>query len=232
MGDVKPPVGVRVKSLESFARLSLAIVESPPLLWHFVHARRHYVGAFSVYMSWRGDIPLFTYIPLTGSPGAFLAYRSEGWEECLFTDSFDDARYVYAPIITLRDTPALFRDSLMGRWPVPKKPLAVELDSLFSMMRLLFLISTKEYTSFPIWHFMRGRGRLLGVCVPFEHFYEANALPVFFYLKLKTAPSGDFLRYAASKAEGEILEYTKSTGDTKFFYAKIIDVEDMPLFQK
>ncbi len=232
MVDVKPPVGVKVKSLENFARLSLAIVESPPLLWHLEYEKRHYLGAFSVYMSWKGDVPLFTYISLNSSPGAFLAYRSEGCEECIFTNSFDDMRYVYAPIISLHDTPNLFRESLKGRWPAPQKPVTVELDSLYSMMRLLVLISTKEYASFPIWHFTRGKERFLGVCVPFEHFYEANALPVFFYLKPKASPGGPFLRYITSTAEGETLEYTKSTGDTKFFYAKIVDVEDMPLFQR
>ncbi|MEM3736890.1 MAG: hypothetical protein QXJ75_02190 [Candidatus Bathyarchaeia archaeon] len=231
MRNVKPPVGVKVKSLESFARLSLAIVDSPPLLWHFKYENEHYLGVFSVYMFWKGDIPLFAYIPLKDNPGAFLAYRSDGGEECLFTDSFEDTRYVYAPVITLKDAPDIFRESLMGKRPTLQKPLTVELDNLYSMMRLLFLVSTKEYTSFPIWHFKRGGDLLLGVCIPFEHFYEANALPVFFYLRLKSEPRGPFLRYMTAKTKGETLEYARSTGDTKFFYAKIIDVEDMPLFK-
>jgi len=97
-------------------------------------------------------------------------------------------------------------------------------------VRLLYLISAKEFTSFPVWRFRKKGRRYLGVCVPFERYYEADALPVFFYVRMPRLPEGPFIRYATSKLEGETLEYTTTTGDAKYFYAKVIDLEDMPLF--
>lgn len=175
---------------------------------------------------------MFTHLPMgKDEPNAFLAYRCDvDREECLFTNNIDDARYVYAPIIDMKNPPKLFKDSIRGKWPALQKPMAVELDNAESLVRLLYLISSKEYTSFPVWHFQRKDKHVLGVCVPFEHYYESNALPVFFYIAEKKAPDGVFFRYATSKAAGETLEFAKSASDTKYFYAKIIDVDDMPLF--
>jgi hypothetical protein len=227
----KPPVAVRVKSLDDFTRLALALTDSPPLLWQFKYEKKYILSAFTVYMSWKGDIPLLAYIPLRKKPSSFLAYRSNGeGEECLFTDNIEDTRYVYAPIIKLREAPQFFKASLQGKFPHPPQPLGVELDSLYSLMRLLYLVSSKEYMAFPIWHFRRHGRRILGVCIPFEHYYESNALPVFFYIRVGRASHEPFLRYLTSRSGGESISYSRSTGDPKFFYAKIIDVEDMPLF--
>lgn len=233
LGDPKPPVGVHVSDLQSFARLALSLTDSPPLLWHFKHGRRHVVGTFSVYMYWRGDIPLFTYIWTKKAPEPFLAYRSEAEkEEAFFTNNIEDPKYIYSPLIDLKEPPSILTECLDGKWPSPQKPLVVELNDLSSVARLLFLITSKEYTAFPIWHFKRDRHHYLGVCIPFEHYYEANALPVFFYVKARRNPEGPFLRYITSKVGGENLGYTKSTSETKYFYAKIVDVKDMPLFPK
>jgi len=227
----KPPVAVYVKNFESFARLALALTDSPPLIWHFKHNRKSCLGIFSVYMSWRGDIPIFAYIGVKGQPEPFLAYKNDAdGEECKFVNNMEDTKYFYAPIITLKNPPKIFSDSLYEKHPSFAKPLGIELDSLHSMTRLLYLISSKEFTSFPIWRFKKDREYVLGICVPFEHYYESNALPVFFYVEISHPQFEPFLKYSASGFGGETLEYSKNTSDTKFFYAKIIDVENMPLF--
>jgi len=229
--DPKPPVVVNIKNFESFCRLALALTDSPPLLWYFKHNRKRFLGTFSVYMSWKGDIPIFAYIKIKEKPGPFLAYKSDlEKEEFMFTHDVEDTKYAHAPIIMLKEPPKMFREALDKKPPSFKKPLGIELDNLKSMVRLLYLISIKEYMSFPIWRFRKNGRYILGVCIPFEHYYEANALPVFFYVKERHPPLEPFLRYSTSKVGGEILEYSKNTTDTKFFYAKIIDVKEMPLF--
>ncbi len=228
---IKPPITVKVKNLGSLARLSLALTESPPLLWNFKYNRQNFLGIFSVYMSWRGDLPIFAYIKSKNRVGSFLAYKCDlEKEEYMFANNIDDTRYYYAPIIKLKDVPKIFKEALEKKHFSFEKPLAMELDSLYSLSRLLYLISMKEFTSFPIWRFKKDNKYILGVCIPFEHYYDANALPVFFFIKFSRVPLEPFLRYGTSKIEGEALEYSKTAGDAKFFYAKIIDVEDMPLF--
>ena len=229
---VKPPIAVKVKNFHSFARLALALTESPPLIWSFKHEKQNFLGIFSVYMSWRGDLPLFVYIKIRSRIDSFLAYKCDlEQEECMFANNIDDTRYYYAPIIKLKETPKMFEEAIAKKHSSFDKPLGIELDNLYSLSRLLYLISTKEFTSFPIWRFKKDNKHILGVCIPFEHYYDANALPIFFYIKFSRSPLEPFLKYGTSKVEGETLEYSKTAGDAKFFYTKIIDVEEMPLFQ-
>ena len=227
---IKSPIAVKVKNFSSFARFSLALNETPPLLWNFKHKGQNYLGLFSVYMAWRGDLPLFAYIKVGSRINSFLAYKSDlEKEEYMFTNNFDDTRYLFAPIIRLKDTPRMFIDPL-DKQASFDKPLGIELDSLYSLSRILYLSLVKEFTSFPIWRFKRDKKYVLGSCIPFDHFYDGGTLPIFFYVKFSRPPLEPFLKYTTSKIEGELLDYSQTTGDAKFFYAKIIDVEDMPLF--
>jgi len=229
--SVKPPVALKVKSLENFARLTLALTDSPPIVWFFKHKGKKYLATFSVYLSWKGDIPLLTYVSLKGKPGPFLAYKSDGAkEEYEFTDNIENPRYVYAPIIVLKEIYDFLKAPVEGKFPEPSKPVKMEVDGLNSLLRLLYLISIREGSLFPLWYFKSNGRRILGVCVPFEHYYEANALPVFFYVRLRRKPPAPFIRYSTSIMKGENIDFSPNTSDTKYFYAKIIEVEGMPLF--
>ena len=205
MGSAKPPIPVRVKDLENLARLALALTDSPPLLWCFKHEDKWLLATFSIYMSWKGDVPLLAYVPVKKKPGPFLAYRSGSeTEEYKFTDNIEDTKYVYAPTVYLRDKPDFFLDAIRGKYPKPSKPLKMELDDLNSLLRLLYLISVKEYTAFPLWYFKHNEEHILGTCIPFERYYESNALPVFFYVKLKHKPKAPFIRYLTNTIKGAI----------------------------
>jgi len=231
--DVKPPVALKVRNLEHLTRLALALTDSPPPLWQFKYKGRHILGTFSIYMSWKGDIPLFAFTSLKESSGSFLAYKNDvDREEYFFTDNIEDPKYFYAPIINLKNTPPLFRNSLDGKWSYPHKPVVIELDNINSLLRLLFLISTKDYISFPVWRFKKKGRKILGVYIPFEHYYEANALPVFFYVKESKLLGDPFIKYTTSKLGGETVEYSRTVDNAKFFYVKIIDVDEMPLLPK
>ena len=47
-----------------------------------------------------------------------------------------------------------------------------------------------------------------------------------------TPPPGPFLKYLAAKPQGERLEFTNAATDAKYFYTKVVDVIDFPLFPK
>ena len=231
MGSTKPPIPVKVKNLENLARLALALTDSPPLLWCFKHKEKWLLATFSIYMSWKGDVPLLAYVQVGRKPGPFLAYRSTSEaEEYKFTSNLEDPKYAYAPTIYLKDQHELFVNAIEGKYPKPSKPLKMELNDLNSLLRLLYLVSIKEYTAFPLWYFRREGKHILGACIPFERYYEANALPVFFYVKLRRKPPAPFIKYLTDTVKGEVLDFTTHTGDTKYLYAKIIEVEDLPIF--
>ncbi len=225
----KPPVPVRVLDMKDFARLVLAFSETSQIVWSLPYQDKFALCFFTAYMYWDGDLPLLTYL-FEKPPKPFLAYRSDGpgGEEWFYSDDFDDTRYRYASIINMRETPSLFKDSLDGKYTQPPKPLLMEVDDLASIMRVLVPLSIREGTVFPLWHFERGDEHCIGVVIPFEHYYEADALPVFFYFRMKDSPQGHFVRYSASKPSGEKLGFASNTSDVKYFYAKLIDVDRLP----
>jgi hypothetical protein len=227
----KPPISITVIDLKGFARLGLALVEESPLIWHLAVNEEHVLGILTAFMYWRGAIPIFANIRLERTPDPFLAYTSNGpkGEEVLFTKNMDDTRYRYAPLIDVARAPDFLVESIKEK-PKPSAGLvSTKLSGEESLARTLLFLSLDEPT-FPLWCFWRGRKSILGTIVPFENYYESDALPIFFYVERDTPPNGRFLRYSASKPRGEYVQYSEDTSDPKYFYLKIIDVEDMPLF--
>lgn len=234
MESIKPPVPVPVTDMLSFSRLALALTEGSQILWYFKHQGKHVLGLFTAYMYWDGDIPILAYTTSNSPPKPFLAYRSDGpkGEEWMFSNEVGDTRYRYASFVELKNIPPAFRESLEGKFPELSQPMLAEVEDLKSIARILLPLSLREGTLFPLWHFIRGKKHIIGTCIPFEHYYEADALPVFFYVSQDKAPEQGFIKYIAIKPNGEKVEYSNSTNDAKFFYAKIIDVKDMPIFPK
>lgn len=234
MEPVKPPVPVQVTDMFSFSRLALALTEGSQILWYFKHKGKHVLGLFTAYMYWEGDLPILAYTVSDAPPKAFLAYRSDSvkGEEWMFTDDVGDTRYRYASFVELKTIPDAFVQSLEGKCPELSSPMLAEVEDLKSIARILLPLSLREGTLFPLWHFMRGKKHIIGTCIPFEHYYEADALPVFFYVSLNEQPGQGFIKYIAVKPSGEKVEYSNNTSDAKFFYAKIVEVKDMPIFPK
>jgi len=234
MEAIKPPVPVHVTDMQSFARLALGLTEGSQILWYFKDKGKHILGLFTAYMYWDGDIPILAYTTSDVPPRPFLAYRSDSpkGEEWMFTDEAGDTRYRYASFVELKNIPAAFKESLDGKYPELPQPMLAEVEDLKSIARILLPLSLREGTLFPLWHFMRGKKHIIGTCIPFEHYYEADALPVFFYVSQDKPPEQGFIKYIAVKPNGERVEYSSNTSDAKFFYAKIIEVKDMPIFPK
>jgi hypothetical protein len=226
----KPPVPVKVTDMKSFVRLVLALNEGSQLIWNLPFNNKTVLCFFTAYMYWDGDLPILACLSDENPTKPFIAYRSDklNGEEFLYTDTFDDARYKYASIIEFKKTPELFHRTLNGDFTQPEKPLMMEVKNLTSLLRTLVPLSIRESISFPLWHFKKDSNEYLGAIVPFEHYYESDALPVFFYLKLSESLQEPFIRYNASKPAGEKLEFTSNTSDAKYFYAKVIEIEPFP----
>jgi len=233
MVTISPPVPVKVVDLKNFARLSLALTEGSQILWKMSHSGKTILALFTAYMYWNGDIPIFSFVEVDPPTKPFLAYKSDSvkGEEVLFASDVEDVKFKYASFVELKSTPPAFLKSLDNEYPDPPQPLMAEVENLHSIIRILLPLSIREGTLFPLWHFKRGGKHVLGTCVPFEHYYEADALPVFFYMKLDNPPGGAFVKYQASRPKGEELSFTDNTADAKYFYTKVVSVEDMPIFK-
>src|SRR5208282_3456559 len=236
MEDVKPPVPVHVADMLNFSRLALALTDGSQILWHFKHKGKHVLGLFTAYMYWEGDLPILAYTISDSPPQPFLAYRSDSvkGDEWMFSEDAGDTRYRYGSFAALKHVPDAFVQALEGNFPEISPPMLAQVEDLKSIARILLPLSLREGTLFPLWHFQRSNKHILGTCIPFEHYYEADALPVFFYVEQDHPPEPDqgFLRYIAIKPNGEKIEFTNNTSDAKFFYVKIINVDNMPIFPK
>jgi hypothetical protein len=234
MESLKPPIPVHVSDILSFARLALGLTEGSQILWHMKYKGKHVLGLFTAYMYWDGDLPIFAYTFSDSPPKPFLAYRSDSakGEEWMFSDEVGDTRFRYASFVELTGVPEAFRESLEGKFPDIPSPLLAEVEDLRSIARILLPLSLREGTLFPLWHFNRGNKHIVGTCIPFEHYYEADALPVFFYVSMDDGPQDGFIKYIAVKPTGEKIEFSNNTNDAKYFYAKLVRVEDMPIFPK
>jgi len=232
LDSIKPPIPVEASDILNFSRLALALTEGSQILWHFKHKGRHVLGMFTAYMYWDGDLPILAYTYAESPPKPFLAYKCDSpkGEEWMFTDDADDSRYRYGSFVQVKSLPGKFLECLDGQFPSPPAPMLAEVESINSIMRTLVPLSMREGTVFPLWHFVRDSKHVLGTCIPFEHYYEADALPVFFYLIQEKPPPAAFVKYIASKPTGEKIDYTSNTTDAKGFYAKIVDVKDFPIF--
>jgi hypothetical protein len=136
--------------------------------------------------------------------------------------------------VELKKIPEAFVEAIEGKFPEIPHPMLAEVEDLKSIARILLPLSLREGTLFPLWHFARGNRHIVGTCIPFEHYYDADALPVFFYVTLDQPidASLGFVKYIAVKPNGEKLEFTNNTSDAQFFYAKLVAVDDMPIFPK
>ena len=165
----------------------------------------HVLGILTAYMYWQGDIPVFAYTPLKTEPAAFLAYSSNGTkgEEAFFTSNVDDSRYKYAPLIDVEHVPDFLGEDLEGKSKVQTKPLLTKLIGLNTMTRTLLFLSLDEPV-FPLWHFKRKDKNILGTIIPFEHYYESDALPVFFYVATVSQECGGFGLQGGVGEDGDV----------------------------
>ena len=229
---INPPIPVEVKDLKNFARLALALVETPQILWSMLHEDRHILALFTAYTYWKGDVPLLVYVNEDNRGKPYLAYKSNSLDNEVysFEESADDPRYRYGSFIEVKEIPKIFQESLNGNFEPLQKPLLVEINDMASLIRIPLTLSMREESAFPIWHFKRNNVHIISVFVPFERYYEADAIPIFFYLKQDHPPTSPFVRYSTSKSFGVKVEYADDTSDNKFFYSKIINVKDFPIF--
>ncbi len=230
--SVEAPVALKVLDLMDLARLALALTDEPQILWHFKLDGKHVLAHLSSYIYWSGDIPILSYAFVEEPRGMFLGYRSDGQagEECVYSKAPDDPKYNFASIVNLRRPPKLFEDSLGGKFKSPMAPILMDMEDVSSIIRAMLPQVVKDGTSMPLWQFRRGEEFVIGSHFVFEHYYNFDSLPLFLYTKLKRRVDLPFIKYNASRNSGERIEFSKNTSDPKFFYAKIINIEDFPLF--
>lgn len=226
----KPPIAVEVVDLKNLARLAMSRTDIQPLFWSFEYKGKLVLGHLSSIPYWRGNLPIFAYTYLDKEPKGYVAYTNLEREAAFFTDSSDDTRYFYGPVVETDEEPELIAKALSGRRSLREKPLTVKAKDIASLVRVLMMMSDNTVSP-PIWHYVKGKKKhILGLIAPFFDYYEANALPVFFYVESEEQPPSPFIKYHAAQGREEIL-YADYISDMKYFYGRIVTVYNIPFMQ-
>ncbi|PUA31145.1 MAG: hypothetical protein B9J98_07580 [Candidatus Terraquivivens tikiterensis] len=225
---VKPPVAIEVSDILNLARLAMSRVDVQPLFWYFKWKRQPILGYLSSIPYWYGNLPIFAYTKLNCSLKGYIAYMSVEREEVVLTDSNDDNRYMYGAVVETEDEPPFIMEALSGRSKLKENPVIIKAGNINSLIRMLMILSDTN-SSPPLWYFEFKGKHLLGLIAPFFDYYDANALPVFFYVESDTKPPASFIRYISLKT-GEEISYVPCISDMKYFYGRIVNVKSMPFF--
>ena len=231
MREERPPIAIEVHDLTNLARLATSRVDVQPLFWSFKHRGQSILGSLISIPYWRGSLPIFAHIrsPRDLEVKGYIGYTNLGVEKAFFAESADDTRYVYGPVIEVEAPPKLLTRALTSRSMLRVKPISVRAKNLSSLLRVLLIMSDNA-SSPPIWHHEASEGKhVLGVVAPFYDYYDANALPVFFYVEVDEAPA-PFIKYQAVGGK-EILGYAQSISDMKHFYGRVITVKNLPFLK-
>ncbi len=226
---LKPPVALEVSDLTNLARLTLNRPDTQTLFWMFRYRDARILGSLFSIPYWKGNLPIFSYVrlPVSDESAAYIAYINIGTEEAFLTNSNDDPKYIYGAIVEAAAPPRFLEEALKRkRGGRIVRPILTRAKDINALVRLL-LIMTDGVGAPPIWKFRLGEGYILGVLAPFYDYYEANALPVFVYVEEAEEPRGGFLRYITSSGREDV-SFTNYVTDMKYFYARIINLVDVP----
>lgn len=224
----RPPIAVEIADLLNLSRLAMGRSDYHPLLWAFKKGGKMILGYLSSIPYWKGNLPIFAYTYMKEKPKGYLAYTSLGQETAFFTDNSEDTRYSYAAVVETLEEPRLISDAFKAGNKLFKKPVMVRASDLKSLMRVLIIMSD-DASSPPIWHFGSEGTHILGIITPFFDYYEANALPVFFYIEVEEKPPTSFIRYS-STSRGEEISFVSHVDQLKYFYGRIVTVNSMPFY--
>lgn len=225
----KPPLALEVMNLLNLARLAMNRADAQPLFWAFKYRGKRILGSLLSMPYWRGSLPIFAYTEIEGEFDGYVAYTSIGTEKVFLTNNSNNTRYVYGPVVELEEPPKIITRALSSKIGLREKPIAVKAKNLSSLIKVLMIMSN-DVVSPPIWHYEAGPERhVLGIITPFYDYYEANALPVFFYIE-SGGPPAPFIKYRASDS-GEELLYADSISDMKYFYGRVVTVKNIPFLQ-
>ncbi len=228
MKHEKPPLALEVADLTNLVRLAMTRMDSQPLFWFFNYRKQRIFGNLLSIPYWHGSLPIFAYtrLPQDVAIKGYIGYTSLGVEKVFFTDSTDDNRFIYGPVIEIESAPRIISKALSMKNGLRVKPIPIRAKNLFSLLRVL-LIMSDNMVSPPIWHYEISPNRhILGVIAPFYDYYEVSALPVFFYIELDKKPA-PFIKYQALNGR-ETLDYAENISDMKHFYARVITIKQIP----
>ncbi|MCX8188151.1 MAG: hypothetical protein N3F64_00390 [Nitrososphaeria archaeon] len=200
-----------LSSIKDFGRLVCAFEHVPHPVFAFNKS-----GYWHIFVQYQVDEKKIDYIyAITDRIGAYLGYKNTyGTEIVDFFSTIQNASYIYAPIIFLKNPPVnWFR---YKTFPFKKNSL-VELEDVSSIVRVATYKMFYEESVLPLFHISNDK---LGVLFTILSYGDTFPTKVY-YVKTKSIDK-NFIKYSSEK---NFLDYTNNIEESGFVYAKIIKVK-------
>ncbi|MEM3786082.1 MAG: hypothetical protein QXZ59_01720 [Nitrososphaeria archaeon] len=200
-----------LSSIKDFARLVCAFEHVPHPVFAF-----NMGNYWHIFVQYQVDDKKIDYIyAVTEKIASYIGYKNMyGTETADFFSTVQNASYIYAPVIFLKNPPA----NWFKRKTFPfKKNSLVELEDVGSIVRVATYKMFYEESVLPLFYVCNGK---LGVLFTILSYGETFPTKVY-YVKTKSIDK-NFIKYSSEK---NFLDYTNNIDESGFVYAKIIKVK-------
>jgi hypothetical protein len=212
------PIFRGLSSLRELGRLACAFERVPRPIFGIALDGSY---ALAVHSEQLGDSPVFFYAT-SEKVDQFLRYRLEDEQEEV-TDASDasDPRYLYSPILSIKDVPESFKKALSRKVDLSEVAQRMELSDVVSLLKLSSYRMLADESPAPLYLSKKDGQLLLGA---FVHIGDSDGSDLYFFVKLDSDPGKNFVRYNPQRPAD--WSFTNRTGEHAIFYAKLIRLAD------
>ncbi|MDG6928929.1 MAG: hypothetical protein JRN39_03600 [Nitrososphaerota archaeon] len=208
------PVFRGLSSLNDLGRLACAFERVPRPIFGIETKGGHLLAVHTEQLA---ESPVFFYAK-SDKIGHFLKYRIDGEvEEVSFCDEASDARYLYSPILHIRSLPENFKAAMGEAESVSSLAQKMELTDVTGLLKLSPYRMLVDEAPAPLYVSKVDGMSYIGI---FVHIGENDGSDLYFYVKLDSEPTKNFIRYNPQKPVD--WSYTNRTGEHASYYAKVV----------
>lgn len=212
------PIFSEVTSLAELGRLACAFERMPRPIFGISVGDKY---ALAVHSEQLGDSPVFFYA-MSDKIDHFLRYRvDEETEEVTTCSEAFDPRYLYSPILQIKQVPEAFNQALGRKVSLGELTQKLELHDVVSLLKLSTYRVFADESPAPLYLSRSQSSVELGA---FVHIGDSDGSDLYFYVTLDSDPGKNFVRFNPQKPSD--WQFTNRTGDHGSYHAKLIRVAD------
>src|SRR5579875_700039 len=205
------PIFAEVSSIVELARLACAFERVPrPVFGISIDSDKY---ALAVHSEQINDSPVFFYA-FSDKIDQFLRYKVE--EVVLSSEAFDP-RYLYSPILLIKQVPEGFRKAIGKHVGLSSLTQKFELGDVVSLLKLSSYRMLADEAPAPLYLSSDGNAFELGA---FVHIGDSEGSDLYFYTRIESDPGRSFVKYNPQKPSD--WGFTNRAGDHGTYYAKIV----------
>ncbi len=196
-----------------------------PHLIAFQHLQQTVVAYLQTMPLGKVSIPMLFHTVVQELVKKYVVYTALEKEETRLSDHPETGRYVSYPIIHVDPPPRIMEKAITSK---PGRKLRgiekIRVKGLDSIMRLVSAMTDESFSP-PVWCYRSKNGYSLSVLYPVYEYYDSIALPFLYYIEIAQKPPAPFIAYSPT-LERESIRYTDSVSDTRYFYGRLVFLEN------